>query len=397
MNKYDVAVIGGGAAGIVAAISAKRSGKSVVICERLPKLGKKILASGNGRCNLANVNIDASCYNRSARGLAGSVLSRFGKDDMIRFFSSLGLVTYSEEGRIFPVTNQASSVLKVLEMEIERLGIAVEPGFEAVDVSRSGSGFIVRSRQGKSVSCGKVILAGGGRSYPALGSNGSLYALAGKFGHSIIEPVPSAVALEVKDKLCHLLQGQKIFASVKGIVDDKIVSEARGDLLFTKYGLSGTAIIDVSEEISVAVNRLKKKNVSVAVDMAPFIDMEALKIELSEKVKKVLAPEDIIAGLLPNKFGPALIDTLRTKDPEKITGAIKDKRFNVTATRGWNEAEFTAGGVAVGEVDPVTLESKLQKGIYFAGEILDVSGKRGGYNLAWAWASGWIVGLAHSS
>lgn len=394
MRTFDVAVIGGGAAGITAAISAARAGRSVVICERLPKLGKKILASGNGRCNLSNTNIDASHYNPEARALAGAVLSRFGKDDILRFFTGLGLVTYSYEGRIFPITDQASSVLKALEIELKQLGVTIELEFEAFEMSRLKSGFVVKSKAGKSVSANRVILAGGGKSYPALGSNGSLYAFAEKFGHSIIAPVPSGVSLEAKDRLCHLLQGQKIQAAVKSIVDGKVKSGSGGELLFTKYGLSGTAIIDVSEDISIALNRMKKKDTAIVADMVPFMDKEDLQAELSRRIKKGAMPEDMLVGILPNKFGIALLDILRSKDAVKISSAIKEKRFSITATRGWNEAEFTAGGVNANEVDPATLESKMAKGLYFAGEMLDVNGKRGGYNLAWAWASGYVAGQA---
>jgi predicted Rossmann fold flavoprotein len=389
---YKVAVIGGGASGIAAAISAKRSGYSVVICERLPKLGKKILASGNGRCNLSNDKIDAGFYNAEARELVSSIFSKFGGDDIKKFFKELGLSAYSEGGRIFPVTDQASSVLKVLETELARLSVSVETDFDVMSISRLASGFSIRSRRGRTVSCDKVILAGGGKSYPALGSNGSLYALAKEFGHNIIEPAPSAVPLIVKDMLCHLLQGQKIQAKVKSVIDDKIVSEASGDLLFAQYGLSGTAVIDISEDISIAINRNKKKDAVVLADMVPFMDKAALEEEMGRRIRAGLSGEDIIAGILPNKFGFALEELLGSRNAAKVASALKEKRFNITGTRGWNEAEFTAGGVNTAEIRSGTLESKLARGVYFAGEILDVAGRRGGYNLAWAWASGFIAG-----
>ncbi|MDP3791676.1 MAG: aminoacetone oxidase family FAD-binding enzyme [Candidatus Omnitrophota bacterium] len=394
MKNSHTLVIGGGAAGITAAIGARRKGVPVVICERMPKVGKKVLASGNGRCNLSNENLDESGYNRSARNLVKSVFTRYGKEEILNFFKDLGLETYSEGGRVFPATNQSSSVLKVLEMELARLGIVTELNFEVDKISHSAGIFSVKSKSGKSMECGKLIIAGGGKSYPALGSDGSCYELAHRLGHKIIEPVPAAVPLVVKDKLCHLLQGQKIFAKVKAVIDGKDVCESRGDLLFTKYGLSGTSIIDVSEEISVAINRHKKNNVFISIDMVPFMDAGVLENEIAKRVERALPAEELIVGILPNKFGPALKEHLDKDDTEDIAMSLKNRLFKVLGTRGWNEAEFTSGGVDTKEVNELTLESKLVKNLYFAGEALDVCGKRGGYNLAWAWASGLTAGEA---
>ena len=376
MKRYDAAIIGGGAAGITAAIGAKRKGRSSVICEKMPRLGKKILISGGGRCNLSNEDLNEAHYNAPARDIVKAVFSRFGGGDIRNFFDGLGLKMRSEEGRIFPVTDQASSVLKVLELELERLAVDVELNFDVSDISGSSDGFAIRSSAGKTVSCGALIMACGGKAYPALGSDGSGYALAKQFGHSIIEPVPSAVSLVVKDRLCHMLQGQRICAKIRGIVGGRKVSEASGELLFTKYGLSGTAILDISAELSIAINRDKNEDVWVECDLVPFMEEEKLAERLGLKAGLV--------GILPNKF----------EDPFKGSSAaeLKGRRFRVLATRGWNEAEFTAGGIDTKEVREGTLESKLRKGLYFAGEILDVDGRRGGYNLTWAWASGMVTG-----
>lgn len=381
-ESFSTVVVGGGASGIVAAISAKRKGRSVVICERMGGLGKKILASGNGRCNLANTNFNESFYNQSAGELVKSVFSKFGKDRIDGFFKELGLETYSEGGRIFPITNQSTTVLKILEMELRRLSIPVELNFDVMSVSDSNGAFLISSRANKKLTGSAIILAGGGKSYPALGSDGNAYGLARHFGHSIVEPVPSAVPITVKDPLCHQLQGQKIFAKTKCVIGGEIACEADGDLLFTKYGLSGHAIIDLSESISIAINRDKKKDVFVEIDMVPFMTKEELKSELDKRKGKGLSQAETLVGILPNKFSLALEDLSN----------LKERRFKVTGTRGWNEAYVTAGGVDADEVN-VNLESKLKKGLYLAGEILDVNGRRGGYSLAWAWASGFVAGL----
>lgn len=430
MKNYEIAIIGGGAAGIVAAISAARQGKSVVICERMPQLGKKILATGNGRCNLLNDDLSEEHYNPAARPLVRSVFQKFGKKDILEFFKSLGLEVYSQDGRIFPRTNQAASVLKVLEMEVRRLAIPVELNFTCSSISLSKESISVhaepveageparpeQSRRSKTIECQKVVITGGGRTYPALGSDGSTYDVARQLGHSIVEPVPSAVPLVVNDPLCQVLQGQKIFASASSLIEGKQGKPVEGELLFTKYGLSGSAIIDISEEISLALNREHRRDVYVVVDLVPFMDAARLKSELVRRKMTPLnqvsswrpsmkaegtqggvgtpTPDEMLAGILPNKVSSALVRIVERDDLDSAVKVLKGMRFRVAGTRGWNEAEFTAGGINVNEIQAGTLESRIKKGVYFAGEVLDVDGKRGGYNLAWAWASGWVAGIS---
>lgn len=392
MRKIDIAVVGAGASGIVAAIAAARRGKSVVICEKTAYIGKKILASGNGRCNLLNENIEGSAYNPASRPLVMSIFKKFSRDDIKKFFNDIGLEVYSESGRVFPVTDQSASVLKVLQMELERLKIDIETKWDVVNIAPSRNCFKLLSKTKDEIEAKKIIITGGGKSYPSFGSDGSAYRLASLLGHSIVEPVPAAVGLVVKDLFIHLLQGQRISAKVKALIDGHVSCEASGDLLFTKYGLSGTAVLDVSEDVSIAVNRQNKRSAEVSLDMAPFMDERSLSGKLAKRIADGTRSEDLLAGILPNKFGVAFKSISDSKDPHKIAASIKDKRFNVTGTRGWNEADFTAGGVKTGEVKEDTLESKLREGIYFAGEVLDVNGRRGGYNLAWAWASGFVAG-----
>ncbi len=393
MEKCLNVVIGGGAAGICAAISKGRRGEPVIICEKMPQLGKKLLASGNGRCNLLNDNLSEAFYNPDGRHLVKSVFDKFGKLEILNLFKSLGLETYSQEGRIFPVTNQATSVLKVLEMELRRLSIPIEYDFNCSGISFSTCGILVSSKDGRAIECQRVIITGGGKTYPAFGSDGSMYEIARQLGHTIVEPVPSAVPLIVKDSLCHVLQGQKILAGAKSIIDGKEDNEVRGELLFTKYGLSGSCILDVSEEISIAINRHHKSEVYVSIDMVPFMDAEQLSNELDRRRIAKVPAEEMLAGILSNKCCVALADLFEKNDLNLAVNSLKSRRFKVTGTRGWNEAEFTAGGVNVNEVRTGTLESKYKSGIYFAGEVLDVDGKRGGYNLGWAWASGFVAGM----
>ena len=400
LKSYDVAVVGGGAAGLVAAISAGRKGRSVVICDRMPRLGQKLLTTGGGRCNLLNENLAPEAFTTTSRELVASVYGRFGKEAIRGFFKDMGLEMVSEGARVFPAANQASSVLKVLELEVRRLGVAVETGFEVLRVERTGASFVVGTKEGRKIEARSVILAGGGKSYPALGSNGSSYELAERFGHRIVPPVPSAVPVLVKDKLCHLLQGQRIRARATSEIGGNAAQTADGEVLFTQYGLSGTAVLDVSESLSIALNRELRTNTAIVLDLVPFMTKEGLAAEFSRRMKDGWADGDLAAGILPEKFGPAVRELVSKgrREPgaaaRALASALKEKRFSVQGTRGWNEAEFTCGGVDAREVDPRTLESRFRKGFYLAGEILDVQGGRGGFNLAWAWASGFVAGFA---
>jgi predicted Rossmann fold flavoprotein len=405
-KRFDLAIVGAGASGLAAAVSGARRGASVVLLERLQRPGKKLLATGGGRCNLLNEGLSAAAFTSTDPQLVASVLGRFGAKEIKGFFEGLGLPLQSDEtGRVYPATNQAASVLKVLELETGRRGIAVETGFDVDKITASPAGFMVDAVDGRSIEAGAVILAGGGRSYPALGSNGSCYDLAASFGHRIVTPVPSAVPLLAKDRLCHLLQGQRLRARVSVRVGGRPGPSVEGELLFTQYGLSGTAVLDVSESVSIALNREGAKDLAVAVDLVPFMPEKDLTDELSRRLRAGWPERDLAAGLLPEKFALVMPQLLREASSadgpgsgaataRKLAASLKSREFRVQGTRGWNEAEFTSGGVDAREVAPRTLGSKLHKGLYLAGEVLDVQGGRGGYNLAWAWASGFVAGLA---
>jgi len=390
--------VGGGAAGLAAAIGAARRGASVIVCERMPRLGRKLLATGGGRCNLSNEGLSAAVFTSTSRVLVSSVLARFDGDAIRAFFRGLGLEMRAEEGRIFPATNQASTVLKLLEIELRKLRVAAELGFEATAIRREKEAFMVVAGDGRTIEASSVILAGGGKAYPALGSNGSAYRLAQVFGHRIVPPVPSAVPLLVRDRICHLLQGLKTTAKATAVVGGRAQGTAAGDVLFTQYGLSGTAVLDVSESLSIAVHRAGRTDAAVVLDFVPFVSRSALAGKLARRIKDGWPEADLAAGVLPERFGTVLGTLIpqETRDPgeagARLAEALKERRFGVLGTRGWNEAEFTCGGVDAREVDPRTLESRHQKGLYLAGEILDVQGPRGGFNLAWAWASGSVAG-----
>jgi hypothetical protein len=401
----EVAVIGAGAAGLAAAISAARSGAAVIVLERLPAVGKKLLATGGGRCNLLNDRLAASAFTSTDPGLVSSTLGRYGVREIRSFFEGLGLRLQTDEtGRVYPATNQAASVLKVLEIETGRLGVDIRTRFEVETIEAQARGFRIAAADGRTLEAGSIVLAGGGRSYPALGSNGSAYDLAARFGHRIVKPVPSAVPILVKSRLCHVLQGQRLRVRVKSRADGRSMQEAEGELLFTQYGLSGTAVLDISESLSIALNRDGRKDTSIAIDLLPFMSEEETAAELARRLSSGWTPEDLVSGLLPEKFGLVMPQIMTeaghisrkgtdARTARGLAERLKALELPVLGTRGWNEAEFTSGGVDAREVTPRTLESRLRAGIFFAGEVLDVQGGRGGFNLAWAWASGLIAGL----
>jgi len=401
--RFDVAVIGGGAAGLAAAIAAAREGRTTAIVDRMPRLGKKILVTGGGRCNLGTERLDPGAFTSTRPAFVASVFTRFGTAEIVRFFEELGLRIVSDGGRLYPSTNQAASVLKVLELEIRRRDSAVFPGFEAAAVERSGRGFTLAAVDGRKIEARAVVLTGGGKSYPALGADGSAYALARRLGHRLVDPVPSCVPLLVKDRICHFLQGQKIRARVEAWVDGRAVSRAVGDVLFTAYGLSGTAVLDVSTGISVALHREHKNGAVIRLDLLPDMDGEELKAELARRLNGRWADTDLVSGLLPEKFGKTVAEWIPAgpgpveKTAAALAAALKDKRLEVHGTRGWNEAEFTSGGVDAGEIEDGRLESKIVPRLFFGGEICDVQGPRGGFNLSWAWASGTLAGRAAGS
>lgn len=424
MNKhYDLIIIGGGAAGIMAAISAKREHKdfSVAIVDRTFALGRKILVCGAGRCNITNINLDKSIENHyygAPNEFIKSVFDKFGYKNIVQFFNDLGIELYVERktdiGKLFPITDSAKTVTALLEDELKRLGVDVYLNTEVV---------IINNREKFELSANKIdpdtnkvigsesfesdylIISAGGRTYPALGSNGSGYSLAERFGHKVIEPVPSALPLVSKNPLAQALQGVKMEIEVTSIIEGKEIKTRSDDVMLTQYGLSGPAILNISREISIHINRLHKDNVQVKLNFFPGKSKEDVKNYLEERWNK--RPDQTLEyslfGIFPNKIPAAILKVagvnkdkiardLNSDEKEKILNILTNYIVQVSATRGWNEAEFTAGGIDSAEIKEGTLESKKISNLYFCGEILDVDGDVGGFNLSWAWASGNVAG-----
>ncbi len=422
--KYDLIIIGGGAAGIMAAITAKTEHKdfSVAILDRTFALGRKILVCGAGRCNITNINLDKSIDNHyygASDDFIKSIFGEFGYKDIIKFFDDLGIELYVERktniGKLFPITDQAKTVTTLLEDELKRLKIDVHLNTEVFEVKKEDELFMINANKIDSETNKPIakinfeseylIISAGGRTYPALGSNGSGYSLAEAFGHSVIEPVPSALPLVSKNPLAQALQGVKMEIEVTSIIEGKEIKTRSDDVMFTQYGFSGPVILNISREISIHINREHKSNVQIKLNFFPGKTSMQVHEFLQDRWNKrpTQTLEHSLFGIFPNKIPAALlkiigvdkdwnVQNLKENDKHLIVDKLTNFIVDISGTRGWNEAEFTAGGVDTAEIKQGTLESKKIDRLYFCGEILDVDGDVGGFNLSWAWASGNIAG-----
>jgi flavoprotein, HI0933 family len=403
-NGYRVIIIGGGASGMIAAIAARRNGAHVTILEKNPRVGKKILATGNGRCNLTNVDADISRYHGQHPEFIYGPFSKFGAEKTIEFFEELGINHKVEEaGKVFPTSNQASSVLDVLRFELENIGVDVVCEANAIDIVKKKA-FEVAIEDGRTFKADRVIIAAGGKASPDFGSNGSGYNLAKKLGHKIIEPIPALVQLKLSSKYLKQLQGVKFDGGVSVIVKSKAVRDEEGEILFTEYGISGPPILQLSRSASVYLS--KGQEVWLKVCVVNYLSRQELDDLLLRRFT-IGASKPLtfnFVGFLNKKLVPVILKEAGIEDINKPAGSVDDRerkmigdilqdwRFKVTGTNPWSSAQVTAGGVDVKEIDGKTMESRLVHGLYFAGEVVDIDGDCGGYNLQWAWSSGYVAG-----
>lgn len=407
-----IAIIGGGASGMIAAIIASRNGAKVTIYERMNRIGRKILATGNGRCNLTNINLrwdNLQCIHSNDMNSAGCVLKQFTVGETIDFFETLGIAHKVEEnGKVFPMSDQASSVLDVLRFELEELGVEVICDTEIREISRSEDKFMIISKEGIVYTADKIIIAAGGKSGPNLGSNGSGYKLARQLGHDIIKPFPALVQLKLEASFLRAIKGVKFDGTVSINAGKDTLRKEKGEILFTDYGISGPPILQLSR---IAIKLLEKnKQPVIEIDMFPnhgyreLLDLISLRFSYQYD-----RPLDIsFIGLINKRLIPIILresdiyDANRTcsevsdREIEQITKFLKCWRFKVIGSQSWMHSQVTAGGVNLKDICSNTLESKIVPGIYFAGELLDVDGDCGGFNLQWAWSSGYVAGT-HAS
>lgn len=410
--KHDVIIIGGGPAGMMAALSVRHHHPdySVAILDKTHELGRKFLTSGAGRGNLTNVHLqeNPAAYFHGDTHLITSVFSQFGYGDIMAFFDELGVPTYEEKktsrGKIFPEIDHAKTVRDMLVDTLGEHQIEIFCNVMIAALIPSADFWTVETNDG-SYAGRFIILTAGGKTYPSLGADGSGYALAAGAGHTIITPVVTAVPIVSKNQLSHFMQGEKMVMEATSIINGVNGATAVGDVMFTQYGFSGPAIFDISHDFSVRINRENKRDTKVKLSFFPKKTADEVKAILDKRlsVHKALPVAHSLWGLFTQKAAGAicavaglpkerLSGELSPQEYEKLFGVLTEFTSEVTDTRGWNEGEFTAGGVATDEVDPVSLSSKKAARLFFAGEILNVDGQVGGFNLSWAWSSGWVAG-----
>lgn len=400
-----IAVIGGGAAGMMAAIQAAGAGATVTIYEKNDRVGKKILSTGNGRCNFSNEAMGAEFYHGSGTALLAGALSEFGVEQTKAFFASLGMRIRDRDGYLYPASDQASTVLDLLRYELDRRRVTVHTGeaVRTVSFDRDRKKFWI-GRQGEGACYDAVILSCGGKAAPGTGSDGDGFRLAEQFGHRIVKPVPALAALVCKESFYRQVAGVRLDAALTLLAAGKEVCAERGELQLTDYGLSGIPAFQLCRTASYAL--LDKKPVTVRVSFLPDLDEASCESFFRERLaaheKDVM--DIFLTGIVNKKINRLLMklsgirENERAKDvPAEAFGRLQKLYLGletvITGTNGFDRAQVCAGGVDCAEVTE-NLMSKKQPGLYFAGEILDIDGQCGGYNLQWAWSSGTVAGRA---
>lgn len=403
-EKTDIIVIGAGASGIMAAIGAAEVGARVTLLERNSAIGRKINATGNGRCNFTNEDgNNLGHYYAGNKEFVKGVLESFPVERILEFFESIGVVPCLEdEGKYFPLCGQASYVSEALERKLASLGVTVEKGVKVEDVKADNNGVTVRA-EGKTYYGKGVVISAGGNAAPDTGSDGNGYGLASALGHRIVEPMPIIVQMKTKGGFYKSLSGLRVKANVTLEADGKAVRTEYGDLMFFDYGISGPPVFHISCEYAYIASRAKQ--IFCLLDIVPQINEADLERLLTCQSKVMSnSVEEMLAGIINKKLIRLVLESagvagnkpagaLLPKEIKQIASALKGIRVVPTGTKGWENAQATAGGVALEQVDPGTLRSRLNGRVAFCGEILDVQGDCGGYNLTWAWASGHLCGV----
>lgn len=412
--KKRIFIIGGGASGMAAAFWAARAGADVTILEHMDRVGKKLLSTGNGRCNLTNGYMACQCFRSDEPAFPMKVIERFGFEDTIRWFSQMGLEVKNRQGYYYPASDQASAVLDVLRMSLKELKVKVICGFSVTSIKKTSYGKwqIIGTYEEESGQAGKepmygdcVILATGSKAAPSTGSDGSGYELAKSLGHRVIHPLPALVQLRCQGNYYKQLAGVRTDALLTLYAGDKEEAKERGELQLTDYGLSGIPVFQISRYASKALEA--KKRVVVKTDFFPDRTPEETRQFLDERKKRFpkRACEDFLTGLLNKKLSLVLLKLsgIRPTEPcssisrgqmDNLCRQLKGYQALVQSVNPFPNAQVCCGGVDTREVDPNTLESRIQKGLYITGELLDVDGICGGYNLQWAWATGNLAGTA---
>jgi len=411
LKNYDIAVIGAGAAGMLAAISAAKEGATVLLIEKMSREGRKMLISGKGRCNITNTAYQSEFYKKiyPKPKFLKHAFSLFFSKEIINLLEENGLKTKEERGgRVFPKSDKAKDVIDTLLKILKKYRVDIQTGTKLIEIlteNKTVKGIKIKQNEQEQVIYLKsVILATGGKSYPATGSTGDGSAFAEKLGHRITKLQPALVPLKTEGNIAEKLQGLSL-KNVNAILrlNGKKVKEEFGEMLFAHFGLTGPIILTLSR---FAVEALDKKlSVEISLDLKPALDEQKLDArlqrELNENGKKQFG--NVLKNLLPSKLIPVIAELseidlhkecnqVSGKERKRLRILLKDLRFKIKGHRGYKEAIITAGGIDTNEIEGKTMMSKLVKNLYFAGEIIDLDAETGGYNFQIAFSTGWLAG-----
>ena len=410
MKKKGI-IIGGGAAGLMAAITAAEQGADVTILEHMPRAGKKILSTGNGKCNMTNLYMTADCYRSGVPGVPMDVIGTFSVEETLRFFRRIGVLTTDRNGYVYPMSGQAQTVLDALINKADCLGVRTICEAKVVQIQKEKNGtFLINTTNGK-YRGDFVILAAGSMAAKTTGSDGSGYELAKSLGHKVKKPLPALVQLKCQGDFFKGIAGVRTDAKVSIYTAGKhgdravLLAEDTGELQLTDYGISGIPVFQVSRFAAEALDH--RKRVLAVVDFMPQFTAEEL-LQILKDQRSSLSDQtaaDILNGLFNKKLAALFLkfawlkadakaSSITDQKLEELTDRIKDMSIEVTGTNSYDKAQICMGGVALHEIHTETMESKLVPGLYFAGEILDVDGICGGYNLQWAWSSGHLAAVS---
>lgn len=393
-----IAVIGGGPAGVIAAIELAKNDQEVIIFEKNNRILKKLLATGNGRCNYTNNYVSSENYN-CKDNFVENVLEEFTRDNLIDYFKLMGIEPVLENrGKIFPVTLKANTVVNTLLEELDDLGIEVLLNSEVLSIKKKNK-FSVKTKE-KSFEFDKVIFAVGGSSMPSSGSDGKSYKILENLGHNKIETFPALTQLKLSSDYLKSLSGVKVVGDVKLLENNKIIDKRNGDLLFTNYGISGPPILDLSRKVN-------EKNKKLEIEMPLINNIEDIKEFRNLLYSRFytlshFSLERWLMGLVDKKFinmilkesnlkAETPLDLIEISDLEKLLNILLKSRFTVIGTKGFENSQVTCGGIATSEINKDTLESNIIDDLYIVGEVMDVDGDCGGYNLQWAFSSGIVA------
>lgn len=407
-KKIDIAVIGGGASGLAAAISAAKLGTErenplhITILERQDRVAKKLLATGNGRCNFTNIGAEERNYHGRDVGFMIPAMTRFNPLSNIHFFCEMGILPrYEEEGKVYPYSGQASSMVDVLRITAARWGVHTITDCRVDSLRKDESFFHIKCGD-QSYRARRIIMATGGMAAPDLGGNGSGYKILTSLGHAQIPLFPSLVQIKTENTLPRALKGIKCKGDVTLKNGSMVLRREHGEILFTEYGLSGPPILQISR--CLAENQYE--NLIVEIDFFPEFSKEKLFDLLKERRRNLshLTLEHYLTGMINKKTGQLLlkrvlgsplsrsVSSLNDDDLKRILRALKEFGLAVVGALSWKNAQVTAGGIDTRDFDDTTMESRIVPGLYCCGEVLDIDGDCGGYNLQWAWASGRLAG-----